>query len=58
MRVFQIEGDWGFDNLKLSDRPAPEPGPGEVLIEMRMASLNSVEFQVAMPAASRGRVPA
>lgn len=46
MRVFQIEGDWGFDNLKLSDRPAPEPGPGEVLIEMRMASLNSRDLIV------------
>ena len=41
MRVFQIEGEWGFENLKLSTRPQPEPGPGDVLIEMRMASLNA-----------------
>ena len=46
MRVFQIEGDWGFDNLRLSTRPDPEPGPGEVLIAMRMASLNARDLIV------------
>ena len=46
MRVFQIEGDWGIDNLKLSERPEPEAGPGEVLIEMRMAALNARDLIV------------
>lgn len=46
MRVFQIEDDWGFDNLRLSERPQPEPGPGEVLLKMRMASLNSRDLIV------------
>ncbi len=46
MRVFQIESDWGFDNLKLADRPQPEPAVGEVLIEMRMASLNARDLIV------------
>jgi NADPH:quinone reductase-like Zn-dependent oxidoreductase len=41
MRVFQIEGQWGFDHLKRSSRPDPSPpGPGEVLLRMRAASLN------------------
>jgi NADPH:quinone reductase-like Zn-dependent oxidoreductase len=40
MRVFQIEGDWGIANLKLSERPVPEPGPGEVLVRMKASSLN------------------
>ncbi len=46
MRVFQIEGDWGFQNLTLSDSPKPVPGPDEVLIEMRMASLNARDLIV------------
>ena len=46
MRVFQIEGDWGFDNLKLSERPKPNCGPGQVLVAMRMASLNSRDLIV------------
>ncbi|MFM2422347.1 MAG: hypothetical protein RL291_877 [Pseudomonadota bacterium] len=41
MRVFQIEGDWGFDNLKRAERPTPVPARGQVLVAMRMASLNA-----------------
>ena len=40
MRVFQIEGDWGLEHLKLSTRPKPEPGPGQVLLQMKASSLN------------------
>jgi NADPH:quinone reductase-like Zn-dependent oxidoreductase len=40
MRVFQIEGGWGFDHLKLSTRPDPRPAAGQVLLRMRAASLN------------------
>ena len=40
MRVFQIEGGWGIDHLVLSSRPDPRPGPGEVLLRMKAASLN------------------
>jgi NADPH:quinone reductase-like Zn-dependent oxidoreductase len=41
MRVFQIEGDWGFNNLKRAERPTPVPARGQVLVAMRMASLNA-----------------
>jgi len=40
MRVFQIEGDWGMDHLKLSSRPDPKPGPGQVVVKMKASSLN------------------
>ena len=40
MRVFQIEGDWGIDHLKLSQRPEPKAKDGEVLVRMRASSLN------------------
>lgn len=46
MRVFQIEGDWGFDNLRLSDRPDPVCGDGQVIVAMRMASLNARDLIV------------
>lgn len=46
MRVFQIENDWGFDNLRLSERPRPVPAPGEVMVAMRMASLNARDLIV------------
>ena len=40
MRVFQIEGDWGMNNLKISHRPKPVAGPGQVLVRMSASSLN------------------
>lgn len=40
MRVFQIQDDWGFDHLQLATRPDPKPGPGQVLLKMKAASLN------------------
>lgn len=46
MRVFQIEGEWGFDNLKLSTRPEPVCGAGQVVVKMRMASLNARDLIV------------
>ncbi|MBU2959105.1 NAD(P)-dependent alcohol dehydrogenase [Paracoccus sp. 1_MG-2023] len=46
MRVFQIQDDWGFDNLKMAERPDPKPGRGQVLIRMHMASLNARDLIV------------
>jgi len=40
MRAFQIEGDWGMDHLKLSQRAEPVAGPGQVLVRMKASSLN------------------
>lgn len=40
MRVFQIEGEWGMDHLKLSTRAEPVAGPGQVLVRMKASSLN------------------
>ena len=40
MRVFQIEGDWGMDHLKLSTRPEPKAGPGQVVVKIGASSLN------------------
>ncbi|MDP7112299.1 MAG: alcohol dehydrogenase catalytic domain-containing protein, partial [Myxococcota bacterium] len=40
MRAMVIEGSFGLDNLRLTEREAPEPGPGQVRLRMRAASLN------------------
>jgi NADPH:quinone reductase-like Zn-dependent oxidoreductase len=40
MRVFQIQDDWGMDHLQLANRPDPRPGPGQVLLRMKVSSLN------------------
>lgn len=40
MKVFEIRDEFGLDHLTLTDRPQPTPGHGEVLLEMKAASLN------------------
>jgi NADPH:quinone reductase-like Zn-dependent oxidoreductase len=40
MRVFQVEGGWSRDNVRIGERPAPLPGRGEVRLAMRASSLN------------------
>lgn len=40
MRVWQIEGGFGLENLKLAERRLPTPGPGQVVLAMKAASLN------------------
>ena len=48
MRVFQIEGDWGMDHLKLSTRPVPSAGPGQVVLKMKASSLNYRDLLVPL----------
>lgn len=40
MKVYEIQSGFGLDNLKLVERPEPQPGPGQVLLRMRAVSLN------------------
>lgn len=43
MKAWEIQQEFGLDNLHLADRPEPsaeELGPGEVLLAMQAASLN------------------
>jgi NADPH:quinone reductase-like Zn-dependent oxidoreductase len=48
MKVFQIQDDWSFDHLKLATRPDPRPGPGQVLLRMKAASLNYRDLVVPL----------
>lgn len=40
MRALEVVGEWGLDNLHVVERPTPTPGPGQVLVRLRAASLN------------------
>ena len=39
MRVMELQ-DWTPEAISLVDRPMPDPGSGEVLLQMKAASLN------------------
>ncbi len=40
MKVFQVEDNWSMKNARISSRPDPVPGPGEVRIKMKASALN------------------
>ena len=40
MRAYEIQGGFGLENLRLTERATPEPGPGQVLVRLGAASFN------------------
>jgi NADPH:quinone reductase-like Zn-dependent oxidoreductase len=40
MKAYEIQAGFGFENLKIVDRPTPSPGPGQILVDQRAWSLN------------------
>ncbi|MBK8907451.1 MAG: NAD(P)-dependent alcohol dehydrogenase [Rhodospirillales bacterium] len=40
MKVFQVEGGWSRENVRIGTRPEPVPGPGQVRLRMRASALN------------------
>jgi NADPH:quinone reductase-like Zn-dependent oxidoreductase len=44
MKVYEIRDSFGIDNLKLSDRPDPTPGQGQIVVRVKAVSLNYRNF--------------
>jgi len=44
MKVIEIGEDWDFSALRQVERPKPEPGPGEIVLRMKAASINYRDF--------------
>ena len=60
MRALELQDDFGFQYLRLVERPRPEPGPGEILIRVTAASVNRRDLGVMTGKArnaSRYRLP-
>ena len=47
MKQWQLGRQPGWNNLQLVECPEPSPGPGEVLVRLRAASLNYRDLIVA-----------
>jgi len=40
MQVYEIQEAFGLENLNVTERPDPVPGPGEVLVRVKAVSIN------------------
>lgn len=40
MKAYELQGPGGADAMMLVDRPAPVPGPGEVLVKLKAVTIN------------------
>ena len=58
MKAIRIHEDGGPDVLRYEDVPDPEPGPGEVLVSLRAASLNHLDVWVrkGLPSVPKPRI--
>ena len=58
MKAIRIHEDGGPEVLRYEDAPDPEPGPGEVLIGLRAASLNHLDIWLrrGLPSAPKPRI--
>ncbi len=61
MKAWTIESGFGFENLKLADRPEPKPGPGQIVVRVRAVALNYRDLLVVKglynPKMSLPRIP-
>ena len=56
MRAYEIVSDGGVDALALNSRPTPEPGPGEMLLQMRASAINYRDLSTIEEPTARGIV--
>jgi NADPH:quinone reductase-like Zn-dependent oxidoreductase len=57
MRALVLDGDAGIDHLAIVDRPAVEPGPGQVAVTMKAASLNYRDLATVESPMIKPRLP-
>jgi zinc-binding alcohol dehydrogenase/oxidoreductase len=58
MKAIRIHEDGGPEVLRYEDAPDPEPGPGEVLVRLRAASLNHLDLWLrkGLPSVPKPRI--
>ena len=54
MRAWQINQEFGIENLTLADRPDPQPGHGQIAIRVKATSLNYRDLMTVKYGGMRG----
>lgn len=48
MRVVELSEAFGLDHLRLTERPVPEPGPGQVRVRLKAMTLNFRDYLIVL----------
>lgn len=48
MKALLLKAPGKPDTLTVSELPVPEPGPGEIRVQVRAASLNPIDYKVSL----------
>jgi len=54
MKVWANQNAFGIENLKEIERPEPKPGAGEIVVDMKAASLNYRDLLIGVLTLFRG----
>jgi NADPH:quinone reductase-like Zn-dependent oxidoreductase len=57
MKRWHIEQSYGLEHLKIADAPDPTPGPGQIVVAMRAASLNQRDLMTIKGVAGSFNLP-
>lgn len=57
MKAWQVARDWSIEGMDLVDLPDPTPGPGQVAVRMRAASLNYRDLLTVQGKGGVSRLP-
>jgi zinc-binding alcohol dehydrogenase/oxidoreductase len=57
MKAWQLEDTKGIDSYVLNDVPEPDPGPGEVRVDIRYSGLNHLDIWTSMGLPAPKRLP-
>lgn len=57
MKVWEIQGDYGVENLQIVEKPDPQPGPGQIVVAMKAASLNYRDLATVKAMGGRHPLP-
>jgi NADPH:quinone reductase-like Zn-dependent oxidoreductase len=57
MKVWEIQEQYGIDGMRIADRAEPKPGPGQIVVAMKAASLNYRDLITVMGMAGQFPLP-